>query len=564
MIFQFGNFIVDTGRYKLRIKDSELTIQPQVFDLLVYLIRNRDRVVTRSELLASLWGGKVVTDSALGARLKDARKAVDDNGVRQRVIKTFHGRGYQFIAEVIESGFHDFQEQGRSDIPIDSPVERPEIHFAENDGVNIAYQVFGDGPQDLIYIPGWLSNIDIFWEEPRVVQFFLALAQYARVIVIDRRGTGLSDRVAPPTLEEQIDDVTAVMDAANSRRAVFLGNSEGGSMCALFAASHPERTTSLILIGSNAKWIKSDDYPLGADRKETENWFTQVENEWGGPISIDALSPSLAGDENYRDWWAKFLRSSASKADAIAMLRMSMETDLRLVLSTIKVPTLVLQAKDDRSNPLERGRDLALRIADAKFVEMDAGDHVPWGDAADEITRQVKKFMGDVPGPEVNDRILTTVLFIDSVESTRNSRGVGIGGLSCKLLKYFQETVTRELKIYRGHEINAFGGGFYASFDGPGRAVQCAYAIRESTRQFGLKLCFSIHTGECEIHGQTLEGVVLQIAARVPALGSCGDILVSRTVKDLVAGSGIVFQDFGTHSLKGLTDTHQLYKVMAV
>ena len=436
----------------------------------------------------------------------------------------------------------------------------PETHFAENDGVSIAYQVFGDGPKDLIYIPGWLSNLDIFWEEPRVARFLLSLARFSRVIVIDRRGTGLSDRVAPPTLEVQMGDVTAVMDAAGSNRAAFLGNSEGGSMCALFAASHPDRTTSLITIGGYAKWIRSDDYPYGAEPDEAEQWFHQVENEWGGPIAIDFTTPSLSNDEKHRQWTAKFYRSSASKADAIAMLRMNADIDLRAVLSSINVPTLVLQAKDDLTNSLESGRDLASRITNAKLVEMDCKDHVPWGDCSKVIIREIQDFLGEEEKVRVTDRVLTTVLFTDIVDSTQLANDFGDEKWS-DLLEGHHEAVRRELEIFRGHEVKTTGDGFHATFDGPARSVQCAVAIRESTRRLGLNVRIGIHTGECEVRGQSLEGVAIHMAARVSGMAAGGEILVSRTVKDLVAGSGIEFEDFGTHALKGIPDVHQIFRV---
>jgi class 3 adenylate cyclase/pimeloyl-ACP methyl ester carboxylesterase len=439
----------------------------------------------------------------------------------------------------------------------------PETHFAENDGVSIAYQVFGEGPKDLLYIPGWISNLDIFWEEPRVARFFLALAQFSRVIVIDRRGTGLSDRVAPPTLEVQMGDVTAVMDAAGSRRAALLGNSEGGSMCVLFAATHPERTTALITIGGYAKWIKSDDYPYGSEPDEAEKWFAQVENEWGGPIGIDMTTPSLAKDEKHRHWLAKFFRSSASKADAIALLRMGAEIDLRAVLPSVNVPTLVLQAKDDLTNSLESGRDLARRIPKAKLVELDSGDHSPWGSGSHAIIQAIQNFLGEGEQTFVTDRVLTTVLFTDIVDSTQLANGLGDVNWS-DLLEGHHEAVRRELEIFRGHEVKTTGDGFHATFDGPARSIQCAIAIRESTRRLGLNVRIGIHTGECEIRRESLEGVAIHIAARVSGMAAGGDILVSRTVKDLVAGSGIEFEDTGTHTLKGVPDTHQLFRVISV
>ena len=393
-----------------------------------------------------------------------------------------------------------------------------------------------------------------------MARFLLALARFSRVIVIDRRGTGLSDRVAPPTLEVQMGDVTAVMDAANSQRAALLGNSEGGSMCILFAATHPERTTELITIGGYAKWLKADDYPYGAERDEAERWFVQVENEWGGPIGIDMTTPSLAKDEKHRNWLAKFFRSSASRADAIALLRMGVDIDLRAVLPSVNVPTLVLQAKGDLTNSLESGRDLAHRIPKAKLVELDSSDHSPWGSGFDAIIQAIQNFLGQVQYSPVSDRVLATVLFTDIVDSTQLAADLGDEKWS-DLLEGHHNAVRRELEIYRGHEVKTTGDGFHATFDGPARSVQCATAIRESTRRLGLKVRIGIHTGECEIRGESLEGVAIHIAARVSGMAAGGDILVSRTVKDLVAGSGIEFEDFGIHALKGIPDEHQLYKV---
>jgi hypothetical protein len=275
----------------------------------------------------------------------------------------------------------------------------------------------------------------------------------------------------------------------------------------------------LITIGGYAKWIKSDDYPYGAELDEAEQWFHQVENEWGGPIAIDFTTPSLSNDEKHRQWTAKFYRSSASKADAIAMLRMNADIDLRAVLPSINVPTLVLQAKDDFTNSLESGRDLASRIPNAKLVEMDCKDHVPWGDCSEVIIREIQDFLGE---EEFGDEKWSD------------------------LLEGHHEAVRRELEIFRGHEVKTTGDGFHATFDGPARSVQCAVAIRESTRRLGLNVRIGIHTGECEVRGQSLEGVAIHMAARVSGMAAGGEILVSRTVKDLVAGSGIEFEDFGT------------------
>jgi pimeloyl-ACP methyl ester carboxylesterase/class 3 adenylate cyclase len=437
----------------------------------------------------------------------------------------------------------------------------PETHFAENDGISIAYQVFGGGPRDLIVIPGWLSNLDLFWEEPRAARFFQALAKFSRVILIDKRGTGLSDRVPPPTIEVQMDDVKAVMDAANSERAAFLGYSEGGAMCMLFAATYPERTSSLILIGSTARempdGVSYEDIDEGSD-----SWLVQIENNWGGPIGIDDTAPSLAKDEKYRQWLAKFFRSSASKNDAAKMYKMGMGMDIRSVLSSISTPTLVLHATYDRTCPIEKGRYLAQEIPNAKLIELDTEDHLPYVGCPGEIVREIQHFLGEEEQVRVTDRVLTTVLFTDIVDSTQLAADLGDEKWS-DLLEGHHEAVRRELEIFRGHEVKTTGDGFHATFDGPARSVQCAAAIRESTRRLGLNVRIGIHTGECEVRGESLEGVAIHMAARVSSMAAGGDILVSRTVKDLVAGSGIKFEDFGTHELKGIPDEHQIFKVTA-
>ena len=437
----------------------------------------------------------------------------------------------------------------------------PEIHFAENDGVNIAYQVFGSGSRDLIFIPGWLSNLDIFWEEPRAARFFRALAEFSRVILIDKRGTGLSDRVPPPTLEVQMDDVKAVMEAVNSRQASFLGYSEGGAMSMLFAATYPDRTSSLILIGCSPK-----ELPDGVSYKEVsegqDSWLVKIENEWGGPIAIEEIAPSLVTDEKFRHWLGKFLRSSASKSDAANMLKMSWKIDVRPVLTSISCPSLILHATKDRVSPVENGRYLALNIPDARLVELETEDHVPYAGGAETIVREVKKFLGEESKTNLSDRVLATVLFTDIVDSTRLAAEMGDRDWS-DLLESHHKAVRMELDVFRGHEVKTTGDGFHATFDGPARAVQCANAIRQTTRQLGLSLRIGIHTGECEIRGDSLEGVAIHMAARVSGMAAGGDILVSRTIKDLVAGSGIEFEDFGTHTLKGIPDEHQLYRVVA-
>jgi len=436
----------------------------------------------------------------------------------------------------------------------------PETHFAENDDVSIAYQVFGDGPGDMVFIHGMFSNLDILWEEPRVARFLLALGRIARVLLIDRRGTGLSDRVTPPAFEVNMDDIRAVMDAAGSSQACLVGYSEGACICALFAATYPERTRSLITIGGYAKWAKSDDFPHGTDREVIEQWFETVEQQWGKALSIEYTSPTLVNDEQYRHWLAKFFRSSASKSGALALFRTALDMDLRAVLPVISVPTLVLQSSRDLTTPLETGRDFARRIPGSELVEIDSDDHSPWASCSEAILHEIERFLGEASGTQVIDRVLVTVLFTDIVDSTRLAAELGDLKWS-DLLEDHHKKIRHELEIFRGHEVKTTGDGFHATFDGPARAIQCADAIRSSTRQLGLNLRIGVHTGECEIRGESLEGVAIHMAARVSGMAAGGDILVSRTVKDLAAGSGIEFEDIGTHSLKGFPDEHQIFKV---
>lgn len=380
LIFQFDQITLDTARFRLQQSGNPVAVEPQVFDLLAYLIEHRDRVVTRSELFDNLWKNRVVTDSVLSARIKDARRAIGDNGRKQAIIKTIFGRGYQFVAPTTAT---------------QSPpgFTKPRTRYAQNGEIGLAYQVFGEGPVDLIMVPGWLSNLDLFWQQPRAASFFLELAKFSRVILVDRRGTGLSDRVTPPGLAGQVEDLVAVMAAAGSRRAVLYGNCEAGNICAQFAYTYPRKTEALILNGVSARWVRSDDYPFGPSVEDAEQWIAEVENGWGGPVGLEVCGPSLVDDEDFREWFAMFVRSSASKATALALLRLSYEMDSCPILGSIRVPTLVLQATGDLTCPYEAGRDLAQRIPNAKFVEVDAVDHMPFVGNPEKIVDEIGSFV---------------------------------------------------------------------------------------------------------------------------------------------------------------------------
>jgi pimeloyl-ACP methyl ester carboxylesterase len=444
-----------------------------------------------------------------------------------------------------------------------SEIERmiPETKYAKSGSVNVAYQVIGDTPLDLVLVPGWVSNLECFWEEPSLERFLRRLASFSRLILFDKRGTGLSDRVTEsPTLEERMDDVRAVMDAVGSERAAILGVSEGGPMCVLFAATYPERTESIVMIGSYARRFRAPDYPWGPTPEEHEAFYETLQREWGRPVGLEARAPSVAQDERFRQWWARLLRMSASPSTAESLARMNAQIDIRHVLPTIRVPTLILHRTGDRVLDAGGSRYMGERIPGAKYVELPGMDHLPWVGNSDAILDEVEDFLtGGRRGPEP-DRVLSTVMFTDIVGSTE--RAAELGDRRWRdLLESHRAVVRRELSRFRGREVETVGDGFLATFDGPARAIKCACTIRDAVQQLGLTIRAGLHTGECELRGDSLGGIALHIGARVAANAGPNEVLVSSTVKDLVAGSGICFDDAGIHVLKGVPGEWRLFGV---
>ncbi len=437
----------------------------------------------------------------------------------------------------------------------------PETHYAKSGDVHIAYQMVGDAPRDLILVPGFVSNIEVFWEDPAVARFFERLASFSRLILFDKRGTGLSDRVADlPNLETRMDDVRAVMDAVGSERAALCGISEGGPMCALFAATYPARTSALLLLGSYARPRNGAENPGGRSPDDQRAWLETCEREWGGPIGLAQRGPTLVHDERVRRWWARYLRMGASPAAAVALARMNYEIDIRHVLPAIRVPTLVLHSAGDRAVDVRLGRYLADHIQDARYVELPGIDHLPWGADADAILDEVEEFLTGVrSGPEP-DRVLATVLFTDIVGATEKAAALGDRRWRDVITQH-HELVRQQLGRFRGREIDTAGDGFLAAFDGPARAIRCGCAIVDAVRPLGLRIRTGVHTGECEIIGDKLGGIAVHIGARVAALAAPDEVLVSNTVKDLVAGSGLGFQDRGVHTLRGVPGEWRLFAV---
>jgi class 3 adenylate cyclase len=436
---------------------------------------------------------------------------------------------------------------------------QPETRYAKSGDVNIAFQVVGEGPRDLVLVPGFVSHLDLDWEEPRYAHFLQRLASFSRLIMFDKRGTGLSDRPGGlPDLETRMDDVRAVMDTVGSDRAALFGYSEGGPMCILFAATYPERTSALVLYGSYAKRRDpEDDYPWAATWEERQAYADQVEREWGNEADLGTMAPNA--DEAMVRWWHARARASASPGAAKALILMNSQIDVREVLPSIRIPTLVLHRRGDRDSTLEEGRYIAGRIPGARFIELEGQDHAPFMDP-DQILDEVEEFLTGVRrGPE-SDRVLATVLFTDIVGSTERASELGDRRWR-ELLEQHHAVVRRHIERFQGREVDTAGDGFLAAFDGPARAVRCARAIGDALRELGIDVRAGLHTGECELVDDKVAGVAVHTGARVAGRAGPGEVLVSQTVKDLVAGSGIEFEERGTHVLKGVPGEWRLYAV---
>jgi len=437
---------------------------------------------------------------------------------------------------------------------------QPETRYAKSGGVHVAYQVTGAGP-DLVLVPGWVSHVEYAWENSSFSRFLQRLASFSRLILLDRRGTGLSDRVAElPTLEERMDDVRAVMDAVGSERAALFGISEGGPMCMLFAATYPERTSALVLYGTLVKGMQDADASWAPPKEQVDIFLDVIGKAWGTGITLDLFGPSLAQDERERQYWARFERLAVSPGAARVLLQMVADTDVRHVLPTIRVPTLIVHRSGDRATPVEGARHIAAHIPEAKYVELPGEDHFAWIGDLDAVLDPVEEFLtGACQAPEP-DRVLATVLFTDIVGST--ARAAELGDQRWRdLLTSHHAVVRSELARFRGREVKTAGDGFLATFDGPARAIRCACAVRDAVRSLGIEIRAGLHTGECELMGDDVGGIAVHTGARVAASAAPGEVLVSSTVKDLVAGSRLRFADRGTHDLRGVPGEWRLFAV---
>ncbi len=552
--YSFAMFRVDLVERLLFKEDREVPLTPKVFDTLLVLLENSSHVLTKQELMQKVWPDSFVEENNLAQNISVLRKALGEE-----FIQTVPKRGYRFVGEVRVNQDETLvvHERVRSRIVVEHTdetdeknqieeklIKSPETMYARSGDVNIAYQVIGDAPLDLVFVMGWVSHLEYFWREPSFARFLMRLASFSRLILFDKRGTGLSDRVPInqlPTLEQRMDDVRAVMNAVGSERAALCGVSEGGPMCSLFAATYPEKTLALVMIGTYAKRVRDAEYPWGPTAEEREHFFEVMRRQWGGPVGIDERAPSVANDPKFREWWATYLRMGASPGAAVALTQMNAEIDVRNVLPSIRVPSLVIHRREDQCLKVEEGRFVAERIPGAKFVELPGNDHLPFVGDQDAIVDEMEEFLTGVRHTLEPDTVLATVLFTRIANVDERLK---LGNRE-ELLRRLRTHITKEIEWFRGREINMAGDRPLAIFDGPARAIRCALAITEYASRLGVETRAGLHTGECEIVDSTVSGVAAEIGVCVANEAKAGEVLVSSTVKDLVAGSGIKFEERG-------------------
>ena len=437
----------------------------------------------------------------------------------------------------------------------------PKTRYAKSGGVSIAYQVVGGGPVDLVFIQGFVSNVDYWWEMPVAARLLNRLASFSRLILWDKRGTGLSDPVdRVPELDERVEDLRAVMGAVGSERAALYGISEGGPMALLFAATYPEQTSALILYGSSARLSWAPDWPWGWTETELRGWLEEIDRDWGEGALFDVFAPGYAGIDAARQSWGRFLRAGSSPAMARAVWEAASRVDCRDLLPAIQVPTLVVHRVGDRVARVEGARYVAEHIPGAKLVQLPGVDHPYTLGDQDSIIDEIEEFLTGIRHAAQPDRVLATVLFTDIVDSTRQAAELG-DRRWLQLLDSHDRLVRRQLDRFAGKEIKHTGDGFLATFTGPSRAIDCACAIRDEVRQIGVDIRAGLHTGECELVPGGIGGLAVHIAARVVALAGTGEVLVSNTVKDLVVGADLDFDDRGLQTLKGVPSKWRLFAV---
>jgi pimeloyl-ACP methyl ester carboxylesterase len=553
MRYRFEDFELDTATRELRAGDRVVEVQPQVFDVLAHLVDHRDRLVRKDELLDAVWGTQFVTESALTTRIKEARQAIGDDGRAQRVIKTVHGHGYRFVVDVRLDEDTPSRAAAGS-VPVVEIGAIPRTRYASSNDLSIAYQVFGDGPA-LVIVAGFTTNIELMWEHPGIAETLRRLSTFARVVVFDKRGTGLSDRLpadAAPTLEHRADDLRVVMDAAGVDRATVVGSSEGGALAMVFAAANPDRVERLVLHNT---WVRGDL----ADRFDDPSAL--VEDQWGSGGVYAVVAPAMASSPTGREFLARYERGSGTPGTARRLVELIGEIDVASVLSSIAVPTLVLHARDDGVVPLEQGEELAAGIPGARLAVLPGEEHYLFSGDTTAITRAVEEFMLGTPAsPTTRRRVLATVVFVDIVDSTDVLHRLGDARFA-DLLDSFDALSRRCITAERGEHVKSKGDGFVALFDGPARAVHAACAMRDAAGSLGVQVTAGLHTSEIERRDDDVAGIGVHVASRVESVAGPGAVWTTSTVRDLAAGSGIRFEPRGEHTLKGFDQPWPLFEV---
>jgi len=541
----FGPFRLNAADRRLWRGNDLIPLAPKSFDLLEYLAQNQGQLKSREELFSALWPDTIVDDHALSVQIREIRKALGDDAHQPVYVETRHRRGYCFRADVTRVT-HAAASDARGDtgLLLTAPsealkIEIPATRYATSGNVNIAYQVIGDGPVDLVFVMGWVSHLEYFWTEPRFARFLRRLASFSRVILFDKRGTGLSDRVPVdqlPTIEQRMEDLHAVMQASGSERAVICGISEGGCMSAVFAATYPERTLALVMIGSYARRLRAPDYPWGPDHAARERFLCEIQEHWGGPVGLEERAPSLAGNPDFRRWWAAYLRMGASPGAAVALTQMNTDVDIRHVLRAVRVPTLVMHRTGDLCLTVDEGRYVASLIPGAAFVELPGIDHLPFVGDQEPLFHHLQSFIDDLQQDVEHDRSLATVLAM-RFERPDSDQGAWAS---------FGHEVLTCMRRFSAIVANAGQPEALAAFEGPARAVRAANAVLGLADRLGFSACGGLHTGECMIGSvDSLRGGAVKVAQRILSLAAAGDIMVSGTVRDLVAGSGLEFEPRG-------------------
>ena len=546
--FSFGGFRLDEATGRLWHGDQPVPLTPKAYAVLEYLVVRPGRLIAKKDLLEAIWADVFVGDAVLKSTIREIRRALGDDATTPRFIETAHRRGYRFIAGV-QAGSEDPALHSRdpalhSRDPALHIPHAPRVRYARSGSVNIAYQVVGDGPTDLVFVMGWVSHLEYFWNEPSFARFLNRLASFGRLILFDKRGTGLSDAVPVaelPTLDERLDDVRAVMEAAGSERAVLVGVSEGGPLCSLFAATYPEKTDALIMIGSYARRMRDVDYPWGPTREERDAFLDTIVREWGGPVGLDVRGPSRMDDPAFRDWWASYLRMGASPGAAVALTRMNAEIDIRDLLPSIQVPTLVLHRTGDQCLRVEEGQFLASRIKGATFIALDGADHLPFLGDQEALFGPIESFLARTRARAPADLALGSVVTIHATATRANDE--------------LQRAFEREVSASRGRltarsRPSSSSGQLVAVFDGPRRAVRCALEVVRAAAASRVPAGAGVHVGECDLARGT--GPIFDLSAALAATAGPGEVLVSRTIVDLVPGSGIEFADRGALTGHGL------------